>query len=208
MVFHTVPRAVQLLFPKRVWKGDSSDRRVYLTFDDGPVPGVTDFVLNELAIRDQKATFFMVGDNLQKFPILGKEVLEHGHRIGNHTHNHLNGWKTKDAVYLQNIQTFDQVLATTLGVQTKLFRPPYGLMRNSQAKAVLESKNVVMWNVLSGDYVSSVKPSQVLTKSIENTRSGSIILFHDQHKTREVLRKLLPDFLDFLQSNGYRTSHL
>lgn len=208
MVWHTVPRAVQLLFPKRVWKGDSSDKRVYLTFDDGPVPGVTDFVLNELAIRDQKATFFMVGHNLQKFPKLGYEVLEQGHRIGNHTHNHLNGWKTNDADYLKNIQAFDQVLDTTLGVKTQLFRPPYGFMRNSQAKAVLQSKDVVMWNVLSGDYDLSIEPSRVLTKSIQNTRSGSIILFHDQQKTKEILRKLLPDFLDFLGSNGFKTSLL
>ncbi|SDA85846.1 Peptidoglycan/xylan/chitin deacetylase, PgdA/CDA1 family [Algoriphagus alkaliphilus] len=208
MVWHTVPRAVQLLFPKRVWKGDSSDKRVYLTFDDGPVPGVTDFVLNELAIRDQKATFFMVGDNLQKFPKLGNEVLEQGHRIGNHTHNHLNGWKTNDAVYLKNIQAFDQVLDTTLGVKTQLFRPPYGLMRDSQAKAVMQSKDVVMWNVLSGDFDLSIEPSRLLTKSIQNTRSGSIILFHDQQKTKEILRKLLPDFLDFLGSNGFKTSLL
>ncbi|MFN3996938.1 polysaccharide deacetylase family protein [Algoriphagus sp.] len=208
MVWHTVPRPVQLFFPKRIWSGDASDDQVYLTFDDGPVPGVTDFVLNELAKRNQNATFFMVGDNLRKNPILGKEVLESGHAIGNHTLNHLNGWKTDDSVYLQNIQAFDEVLDATLGIQTGLFRPPYGLIRSSQAKNVMNTKKLIMWNVLSGDYDNFISSSRVLTKSIKHTRAGSIILFHDQLKTKDVIRKILPTYLDFLIEKGFKTSLL
>lgn len=208
MVWHTVPRPVQLFFPKRIWSGEASGNQVYLTFDDGPVPGVTDFVLNELAKRNQKATFFMVGDNLRKYPTLGKEVLESGHAIGNHTHNHLNGWKTNDSAYFKNITAFDQLLDTTLGIQTDLFRPPYGLIRSSQAKKVLNTKKLVMWNVLSGDYDKMIAPSRVLTKSVTHTRSGSIILFHDQQKTKDVIRKVLPSYLDFLIEKGFKTSLL
>jgi peptidoglycan/xylan/chitin deacetylase (PgdA/CDA1 family) len=208
MVWHTVPRTVQLFFPKRIWSGEASGNQAYLTFDDGPVPGVTDFVLNELAKRNQKATFFMVGDNLRKYPILGKEVLESGHAIGNHTQNHLNGWKTDDSAYFKNIIAFDQLLDTTLGIQTELFRPPYGLIRSSQAKMVLNTKKLVMWNVLAGDYDKMIPPSRVLTKSITHTQSGSIILFHDQQKTKDVIREILPSYLDFLIEKGVKTSLL
>jgi peptidoglycan-N-acetylglucosamine deacetylase len=208
MVWHTVPRPVQLFFPKRIWSGEASGNQVYLTFDDGPVPCVTDFVLNELAKRNQQATFFMVGDNLRKFPSLGKGVLESGHAIGNHTHNHLNGWETEHLAYLKNIRTCDQVLDSLLGIQTDLFRPPYGLIRSSQAENILNTKKLVMWNVLSGDYAKTIPPSRVLEKSINHTRAGSIILFHDQLKTKDVICQILPRYLDFLMENGFQTSLL
>lgn len=208
MVWHTVPKAVHLFFPKRIWIGDGSERQVYLTFDDGPVPGVTDFVLNELGKRGQKATFFMVGDNLRKYPTLGKEVLDAGHRIGNHTYHHLNGWKTDNEHYLKNIEAFDMELGTSLGIQTDLFRPPYGLMKNLQAKKVLETKKLIMWNVLSGDYDPALDTPRILSKSIQNTHPGSIILFHDQMKTKDAIREVLPDYLDFLVGKGLQTSLL
>lgn len=208
MVWHTIPKAVQLIFPKRIWSGDGSESQVYLTFDDGPVPGVTDFVLNELAKRGQKATFFMVGDNLRKYRSLGSEVVESGNQIGNHTYNHLNGWKTSDENYLKNIHSFDQELETLLGIQTSLFRPPYGLIKNSQAKVILKSKKLVMWNLLSGDYDRKLIPSRILSKSMNNTTPGSIVLFHDQQKTKEIIRKILPNYLDFLIEKGFKTGLL
>jgi peptidoglycan/xylan/chitin deacetylase (PgdA/CDA1 family) len=208
MVWHTVPRSVQLLFPKRIWKGDPSGNRVYLSFDDGPVPGVTDYVLNELARRGQKATFFMVGDNIRKHANLAKEVLQAGHGFGNHTYHHRNGWNTPDQEYLDNVWAFDQIAMQNLGVQTALFRPPYGLVKLSQAKFLLQSKKIVMWNVLSGDYDSSLDASRILGKTVQNTRPGSIVLFHDQQKTREVLPKVLPRFLDFLMEKGFETALL
>lgn len=206
MVWHTVPSAVQMLFPKRIWEEDLRGDRVYLTFDDGPVPGVTDFVLNELAKRNQKATFFMVGDNIRKHPTLAREVLDSGHGIGNHTFNHLNGWKTANADYLDNVRYFDSVLEETLGIETGLFRPPYGMLRGSQAKVILGSKKIVMWNVLSGDYDPSISAARIFKKTKENTRSGSIVVFHDQHKTQKVLPKVLPVFLDFLLERGLETT--
>lgn len=208
MIWHTVPKFVQGFFPKRIWEGDPSDDQVYLTFDDGPVPGVTDFVLNELAKRNQKATFFMVGDNVRKEPALANEVLAQNHQIGNHTFNHLKGWNTSDLAYLENVEKCDSVFGEKLGIRTDLFRPPYGLMKNSQAKPILESKRVIMWNVLTGDYDRSILPSEVLGKSIRNTYPGSIVVFHDQQKTREVLPKILPQYLDFLEDKGFKTSFL
>ena len=208
MVWHTVPRAVQLLFPRRIWRKVPSENRICLTFDDGPVPGATDYVLNELAKRGQKATFFMVGDNIQKHTSLAKEVLAAGHRVGNHTFNHRNGWKTPDADYLGNIRAFDEVLGERFGIQTDLYRPPYGLMKSSQAKVVLESKKIVMWNVLSGDYDQSISSPRILEESKRNTVSGSIVLFHDQQKTQEVLPKILPEFLDFLIERRLETALL
>lgn len=208
MVWHTVPQTVRLLFPRRIWEGDSSGNQVYLTFDDGPVPGVTDYVLNELAKRGQHATFFMVGDNIKKHPNLAKEVMASGHAIGNHTFNHQNGWKTRDFEYTDNVRAFDDVLEKELGIQTLLFRPPYGLVKSSQAKVILQTKKIVMWNVLSGDYGKSLASSRILQKSIQYTRSGCIVLFHDQQKTRNVLQKVLPDYLDFLIEQGFKTSLL
>jgi peptidoglycan/xylan/chitin deacetylase (PgdA/CDA1 family) len=191
-----------------MWVGDPSGDQVYLTFDDGPVPGVTDYVLNELAKRNQKATFFMVGDNVRKHSSLASEVVAQGHHIGNHTFNHLKGWTTSDSEYVENVGKCDWIFEEKLGLQTGLFRPPYGLIRNSQAQVILKSKKIIMWNVLSGDYDRTVPATDVLNKSIQNTRSGSILLFHDQLKTREVLRKVLPDFLDYLTERGFETSFL
>lgn len=208
MVFHSVPRAVQLLFPRRIWQGDSSDNKIYLTFDDGPVPGVTDFVLNELAKRNQKATFFMVGDNIRKFSDLAREVLQEGHGIGNHTYNHCNGWKTRNPDYIGNVLSFDRTAGEILGTQTSLFRPPYGLLKSSQAKAILKTKKIVMWNVLTGDYDQSLDSSRILEKSIQNSRPGRIVVFHDQQKTRQVLPKVLPGYLDFLIERGIETAIL
>lgn len=208
MVWHTVPRFVQRIFPKRMWEGNPAGNQVYLTFDDGPVPGVTDFVLNELEKRGQKASFFMVGDNVRKHVALAKEVISAGHKIGNHTFNHLNGWKTSDSEYLSNVALCDSVFEEKLQVQTVLFRPPYGLVRSSQASVVLRTKQVVMWNVLTGDYDRSVSPAALMANSCRNTRPGSIILFHDQQKTKEILPQVLPGFLDFLEEKGFETSLL
>lgn len=208
MVWHTVPALVRLLFPSRIWEGDATGNRVYLTFDDGPVPGVTDYVLDELARRGHKATFFMVGDNIQKHHALAKEVLEAGHGIGNHTYHHLHGWKTSHAEYLENIRSFDRIAAERLGIQTPLFRPPYGMITQSQAKAVLTTKKIVMWNVLTGDYDRGIGPQAILAKSIQITQPGSIVVLHDQQKTMEVLPRFLPDFLDFLSERKFETALL
>lgn len=184
------------------------ENTVYLTFDDGPVPGVTDYVLGELAKRNQKATFFVVGDNVSKNPVLAREITSAGHKIGNHTFNHLNGWKTDKTTYVENVERCDKVLADVLGIKTKLFRPPYGLIKSSQAAEVSRFHQLVMWNMLSGDYDQNLKPEVVLSKSIKHTKAGSIAVFHDQQKTKEILPKILPHYLDFILEMGWKTDVL
>ncbi len=208
MIWHTVPFLFQRLFPERLWQKGKEESKIYLTFDDGPVPGVTDYVLKELAKRSQKATFFVVGDNIRKNPSLAQELISEGNKLGNHTYNHLNGWKTETSTYLENIELCDKVLEDELGVKTKLFRPPYGLIKSSQAVEVSRFHEVVMWNMLSGDYDQSLKPELVLRKSIQHSKPGSIAVFHDQLRTKEVLPKILPQYLDYIQDMGWTTSTL
>src|SRR5690606_20422431 len=147
MIWHTVPVFIQRLFPQRLWRKSGAENTIYLTFDDGPVPGVTDYVLRELAKRNQKATFFLVGDNVRKHPTLAKEIGSEGHQLGNHTFNHLNGWKTEKSIYLENVELCDKVMGDVLGIKTKLFRPPYGLIKPSQAVEVSKFHQLVMWDM-------------------------------------------------------------
>lgn len=206
MVFHKVPTWLQKLFPLRVWRKSEANQEIFLTFDDGPIPGVTDFVLSELDKRGMRATFFVVGDNVRKHLSLAKEILAAGHSLGNHTYNHLHGWKTNDQHYFRNIKKCDQILWDELGVQTKLFRPPYGVMKYGQAKMVLKEKEVVMWEVLSGDYDPGLSKERILKKTINHSRNGSIILFHDQEKTAKIIPQIIPDYLDFIQGENWKTA--
>lgn len=205
---HQVPSWVQRIFPKRTWEGPDEPRQVFLTFDDGPVPGITDFVLTELAKRDQKATFFVVGDNVNKHPALAKEVLSEGHQLGNHTYHHLHGFKTSTDSYVKNVVLCDQILGQKLGLMTPLFRPPYGLLTPRQAKILSKQKQLVMWSVLTGDYDRSIAPNTLLKAVKPMTSPGKIIVFHDQEKTDGHLQKILPDYLSFIKDNGFTTGLL
>lgn len=206
MIWHTTPRWLHALFPKRLWHQASTDT-IYLTFDDGPVSGVTDFVLNELSKRNQRATFFAVGENLKRNPGLAQALLAEGNQLANHTYNHLNGWKTPNELYLANIKECDEILGE-LGVQNKLFRPPYGMIRAAQVKQISQTHQVVMWDVLSGDYDRSIASSRILHKSIKHSKAGSVVVFHDQQKTKDVLPKFLPQYLDFIEESGLKTGLL
>ncbi|MEB2783791.1 polysaccharide deacetylase family protein [Algoriphagus persicinus] len=208
MIWYTVPKLVQQLYPNRIWGKSAAENTVYLTFDDGPVPGVTDYVLQELAKRNQKATFFVVGDNVRKYPRLARQLISLGHKVGNHTFNHLNGWKTEKSVYLDNIELCDRALEDVLGIETKLFRPPYGLIKSSQAVEVARCHQVVMWDMLSRDYDQRLKPEVVLKNSIRHTKAGSIAVFHDQSKTQELLPKVLPQYLDYILEMGWKAEVL
>lgn len=203
-----VPRWFQRFFPHRKWEGTKDNQQVYLTFDDGPVPGITDFVLGELAKRDQKATFFMVGDNVRKHALLAQEVLHAGHQIGNHTYHHLHGLKTSTKKYLDNVRECDGVLEEKLGKSTMLFRPPYGMLSPWQAGTLHKEKEIVMWTLLTGDYDRFIDPKVVLKDAKSMTSEGSIIVFHDQQKTDGHLQKILPGYLDFLKGEGFKTGIL
>ena len=208
MSFFQIPFGLTLLYPNRLWKGPHLEGKISLTFDDGPVPEVTDWVLEELAKRELSATFFMVGDNVRKHTSLAQEVLAAGHQVGNHTFHHLSGWKTNTATYLGDVAACDAILEDTLGIRPRLFRPPYGWMKLLQAREVAKDKKIVMWSLLSHDFNSSIAAEKIIAGCTSRTSPGAILVFHDQEKTKEQLKKVLPRYLDFLVGEGFTTQLL
>jgi peptidoglycan/xylan/chitin deacetylase (PgdA/CDA1 family) len=181
-----------------IWHKDTTEKVVYLTFDDGPIPNVTDFVLNTLKSYDIKATFFCIGDNIRKHPHLFEKLKLQGHTIGNHTYNHLKGWKTDDKAYLDNVLKCQEFTGTNL------FRPPYGRIRKSQINALKSTFEIIMWDVLSGDFDTSLSAEKCCENVIKNVRNGSIIVFHDSLKAWDRLHYALPKSIAFLLDKGYR----
>jgi peptidoglycan/xylan/chitin deacetylase (PgdA/CDA1 family) len=189
-----------LVSPDFVWHKDRSKRCIYLTFDDGPIPVVTPFVLDTLKKFNAKATFFCIGDNIDKHPDIFNRLHSEGHAIGNHTYNHLKGWSTEDETYIEN---FNKCQTLT---QTNLFRPPYGRIKGSQSrelKAQSSKPDIVMWDVLSGDFDEKLKPQNCLDNVIWNTENGSIIVFHDSLKAQPRLEFVLPRALQFWKEKGF-----
>jgi peptidoglycan/xylan/chitin deacetylase (PgdA/CDA1 family) len=196
---HT-PQYVQALFPGLVWKMSPRHKEIFLTFDDGPIPEVTPWVLDTLAQFDAKATFFCVGDNVRKYPRIFDSVIEAGHTVGNHTHNHLSGWSTENISYFHNIRHCAR------RVQSSLFRPPYGKMKPSQLQFLQRHYCIVMWDVLSGDFDRHINPEDVYQNVIQNASAGSIVVFHDSLKAKENLEYALPRVLAHFAEQGYRFS--
>ncbi len=193
------PFLLRWLYPDLVWKKPSANT-IYITFDDGPIPEVTPFVLNALADYDAKATFFCIGDNVRKYPEIYQEVIKAGHSIGNHTFNHLNGWNTDDEKYLENIGECAEY------VKSDLFRPPYGKIKKSQIRK-LKTRHpdikVIMWDVLSGDFDQNLSPENCLENVLRTTAPGSIIVFHDSLKAFDRLKYVLPKALDYWSDKGF-----
>ena len=180
---------------------------IFLTFDDGPVPGPTEFVLDTLGKYNVKATFFCIGDNVRKHPHVFKKVVDEGHRIGNHTFHHLKGWNCSTHEYIDNIELCDQQFQAT-GIQLlepgleDLFRPPYGRIKMDQIKS-LKRFRIIMWDVLTQDYLESKSPEKCLRGSIAATRPGSIVVFHDSVKAERNLMYTLPRYLQHFMYKGY-----
>ncbi|GAB3932975.1 polysaccharide deacetylase family protein [Mucilaginibacter myungsuensis] len=194
------PWALKKLYPALTWNKERDKPQIYLTFDDGPIPIVTPFVLNILKQYNAKATFFCIGDNVAKHPDVYQAVVDAGHRIGNHTFNHLKGWKTDDDTYTQNFIKCDDLL------HTDLFRPPYGRIKRTQIqrlKAVKPDLEIIMWDVLSGDFDLNLKPEVCLANVIKHTGNGAIIVFHDSLKAFPRLEYVLPKALAHWADKGY-----
>ncbi len=196
---------VKLLFPKYIWDFKTKEKVVWLTFDDGPIPEVTEWVLGQLSRYKAKATFFCIGDNIRKHPELFQKVIAAGQHIGNHTFNHLNGWKTDTSDYLDNVAKCSEEINSHLEDGSRLFRPPYGKISRRQAR-LLRHKGfkIIMWDVVSADFDASVTPEQCYQNVIKNIEPGSIIVFHDSIKAWNNLEYALPKTLEFLSENGYR----
>jgi peptidoglycan/xylan/chitin deacetylase (PgdA/CDA1 family) len=200
---HRTPSLLPHLFPKLLWRMPAEKKELYLTFDDGPIPQVTEFVLEELSKQKIKATFFCIGDNVRKHPEIFKRIVNEGHTVGNHTFNHLKGWQTDSAVYLDNIEQCDrEVIAHCSLTSVKYFRPPYGRITPKQIKSIPD-KRIVMWDVLSRDYDGTLAKENCLKGSLQAVRNGSIIVFHDSLKAERNLRYALPPFLDTCLREGY-----
>jgi peptidoglycan-N-acetylglucosamine deacetylase len=200
MYFIKTPWFLKKLYPKLVWNINNAPRCIYLTFDDGPIPIVTPFVLNILKQHDAKATFFCIGDNVNKHPDVFKQVKAAGHAIGNHTYNHLKGWKTEDQTYLENFEKADKL------VESNLFRPPYGRIKRSQVKLLQAAKprlKIIMWSVLSGDFDINLTPEKCLRNVLEGIKSGDIVVFHDSLKAFDRLKFVLPRAMEVWRKEGY-----
>lgn len=200
---------IKKIFSKYIWDIPNAENKIYLTFDDGPIPEITEWVLEELKKHNAKATFFCIGHNIEKHPAVFKKVINDGHSIGNHTFNHLNGWKTSTEKYLENSTQWqaisDAFLTSNLKMKNgRLFRPPYGKIRKSQSKKLRQlGYKIVMWDVLSADYDTSISPEKCLKNALDNVNSGSIIVFHDSIKAFPNLKYTLPKALEYWSSKGY-----
>ena len=192
------PYLLKKLYPKATWRKDPAEKKLYLTFDDGPVPGVTPWVLDVLKEKNIKATFFCVGENVQKNNAIYQRILAEDHRAGNHTFNHLNGWKTHTDQYIQNIEKCSEL------VKTNLFRPPYGKLKKAQSQWAAQQHSIIMWDVLSGDYDKQTTPEKCLSNVLSHVRNGSVIVFHDSYKAEEKLMYALPKFIDWALEKGYQ----
>ena len=204
--FFRYNRTFDWLFPKRRWR--MPDDKIYLTFDDGPVPGITDEILLVLNKYNIKACFFCVGENVFKHPDLTKQLINEGHSLGNHTYNHLNEMNTKKYEYLRNVSKGDAIIRDTLGINNRvMFRPPYGRLSRGMEQ-VLSGVKVVMWSVLSGDFDFSLSKEKCLEKCIESTRGGDIVVFHDNIKMKDKVLWVLPRYIEDCLAKGYSFEQL
>lgn len=192
------PKGVlQKLYPKALWKVNTNNKEIYLTFDDGPIPGLTEWVLDTLKQYDAKATFFCVGSNILKNNTIFEKIKHEGHTVANHTMFHTKGFSTTVADYMSEVVQCKEL------VKNNLFRPPYGKLKRSQYKALQKNNyKVVFWDVISYDY-EKITPEQCLNNVVKNTKEGSIVLFHDNIKAEENLKFALPNFLSHFKNLNY-----
>lgn len=205
--FLKIPWWVTKVFPRYTWRLTVADKTIYLTFDDGPHPTITPWVLAELKRYGAAATFFCIGKNVEKYPGVYQQILASGHRTGNHTYSHPNGWKTEATAYLEDVKKAAGLIESTL------FRPPYGRITRKQAKGLTATLNkkdisVVMWDVLSADFDLSVSPEACVGIVLKHVRPGSIVVFHDSEKAYRNLQTALPLVLKELSNRGYRFATL
>jgi peptidoglycan-N-acetylglucosamine deacetylase len=198
MYYQQTPFFIRKIYHSLEWRINTSKKEIFLTFDDGPNPEITPFVLKELNKYNAKATFFCVGENVDKYPYIYKLILEEGHATGNHTYNHLNGWFTSTIEYAKNVKNCSQI------VKSDLFRPPYGKLTPTQIKHLNKYYRIIMWDVLSCDFDVKVEKKKALSQLLKGSKNGSIVVFHDSEKAKEKLQFMLPRYLDNLAERNYK----
>ena len=214
------PLVAKKMFPNYVWDIATDDKVIYLTFDDGPTPEITNWTLDTLKKFNAKATFFCIGNNVEKHPDIFQDILADGHAIGNHTHNHIKGWKTKATEYLKNIAEAEKTINTQIPNSkfqisnsliinrqssiVNLFRPPYGQITPKQGNKLMElGYKIIMWDVLSFDWEKDVNEETCLKNVISNTTNGSIVVFHDSVKASKNMQYALPKVLEYFSEKGF-----
>ena len=207
MLIHKTNFLMRAMYPDFRWRVKTNEKAIYLTFDDGPIPNITEFVLEELSKYQAKATFFCIGENIQKYPNILQTLINQGHTVANHTFNHLKGWNTEDDIYLENFRKCEKIIGSKLIPNSynliPKFRPPYGRIKKSQASEILKTHEIIMWDVLSGDYDQSTSKETVLKKSIQYSEAGSIVLFHDSIKASKNMMYALPRFLEYYSEQEF-----
>lgn len=193
---YTFPFFFRRLYPKATFVGEDK-KAIYLTFDDGPTPEVTEWVLSTLAEYKALATFFLIGDNADKNPTIVERLKSEGHTIGHHTQNHLNGFNTPNSIYFNNVE------AVSNSIKTKWFRPPYGRLKLSQYKELISRYQIVLWSIISGDFDTTITGEKCASIVLNRVKGGEVIVFHDSHKAFERLKIALPIVLKRLSDQGY-----
>lgn len=202
MILFKTPRLVELLFSSKMWGFSRSEKSVYLTFDDGPDPQITPWILDFLHEQKLKATFFCVGENVLKYPHIFARIKQEGHSVGNHTMNHLKGTKTPLKSYIQNVEEADQL------IQSTLFRPPYGRMTFRQTQFLKKRYKIIMWSWLSNDFNKKISPEYILKKAATQIQQGDIIVLHDNSKTAERIQLILPELIHIMAQKGFRIKRI
>ena len=195
-IIHSTPRFLKPISTQLVWDIEPKGNDIFLTFDDGPHPLITPWVLDQLKKHNAKATFFLVGENAAKYPDVVKMIINAGHHIGNHTYNHVQGWSTSAYKYYKNTLKCEEEFSTPL------FRPPHGRITRSQHRRLSKRFKIIMWSVLSGDYDRLLSPKRIIDGVIDNTVPGSVIVFHDSVKAEKNLKATLPEVLNQLSAKG------
>ena len=195
---------IKKIFNNLVWDVPTNNNEIFLTFDDGPIPKLTSYVLEVLDEYDALATFFCVGDNISKNPDILEQILAKNHLVGNHTYNHLKGWSTSTSRFVSNANKCqEQISKYQANTARPVFRPPHGQITFNQVKALKANYNIVMWDILAYDYDNAHSPQKSLDRIISKTKPGSIVVFHDNYKAEEKLKFILPTYLKYFKERGF-----
>ena len=194
----TTPKFIQALFPSLIWRKETKNKEIWLTFDDGPDPDITPWILAVLKKENVKATFFLVGEQIEEFPELVGAIIKEGHTIANHTYSHKNGWLTAKEKYIADVEKCQELMP-----KNKLFRPPYGKITKAQIELLKDYYKIILWDVLSWDFQQNTSPKRVQENILKNTKEGSIIVLHNNQKSYKNLHSILEETIQILKEKGF-----